>query len=40
MTLKRIKQYIIAISSSLGDNLIFSFINGIKFYIYYLGKEN
>jgi len=29
-----------AISSLLSDNLIFSFINGIKVYIYYLSKKN
>lgn len=40
MTLEIVKQYIMAISSLLSDNLIFSFINGIKVYIYYLSKKN
>ena len=29
-----------AISSLLGNNLIFGFINSIEVYIYYLGKED
>jgi len=40
MTLERIKQYTTAIGSSLGDDLIFGFIDGTEVHVCRPGEEN
>jgi len=40
MTLERIKQYTTAIGSSLGDDLIFDFIDGTEVHVCCPGEEN